>query len=183
MQQQPDKVPSRAIIVMGVAGSGKSTIGRMLAEHLNYRHIEGDDFHSAQAKNMMASGIPLANDLREQWVQALCQELQQCKEQNISCVLSYSGLISRHRQMIRAAGAAVHFFYLYGDEALLAERLQIRKNHFMPAGMLKSQLDTMQPPDAETDVTRLNITLSAEQIMQRIVAQLTDNLPNDCANI
>ncbi len=172
MQQQPDIVSSRAIIIMGVAGSGKSTVSRLLAEKLNYRYLEGDDYHSAEAKAMMAAGIPLSDSLRESWVDLLCQQLQQCKAEGVSCVLSYSGLIARHRQKIREAGARVRFFYLYGSEALLASRLAARQNHFMPPGMLSSQLATMQPTDEEPDITRLDIQYSAEDVVAQICQQL-----------
>lgn len=168
MQQQPDQVSSRAIIIMGVAGSGKSTVSKLLAEKLHYHYLEGDDYHSAEAKAMMAAGIPLSEHLRESWVDLLCQQLQQCKAKNLSCVLSYSGLIARHRQKIREAGANVHFFYLYGSEALLATRLAARQNHFMPLGMLSSQLATMQPTDNEPDITRLDIQYSADEIVEKI---------------
>lgn len=112
MQQQPDTAPSRAIIIMGVAGSGKSTVGRLLAEKLQYDYLDGDDYHSVEAKVMMTNGIPLPDNLRESWVELLCQQLRQRREIKQSCVLSYSGLIARHRQLIREAGAPV-FFFIY----------------------------------------------------------------------
>lgn len=173
MQPQPDIVSSRAIIIMGVAGSGKSTISKLLAEKLNYRYLEGDDYHSAEAKAMMAAGIPLSAQLRESWVDLLCQQLQQCKAEGVSCVLSYSGLIARQRQKIREAGANTHFFYLHGSQTLLAARLAARQNHFMPAGMLSSQLATMQPTDNEPDITLLDIQYSSEQLVLQICQKIT----------
>ncbi|MDR6984651.1 carbohydrate kinase (thermoresistant glucokinase family) [Rheinheimera pacifica] len=159
---------SKTIVIMGVAGSGKSTVGQLLAQQLGWRFIEGDDYHSPQAKQMMASGIPLADHLRESWVQALCNELSACKAAKQPCVLSYSGLIARHRQQIRSSADNAHFFYLQGDATLLAQRLAQRQNHFMPAAMLQSQLLTMQSCDNETDITILDITLPAEKLVQQI---------------
>lgn len=159
---------SKTIVIMGVAGSGKSTVGQLLAQQLGWRFIEGDDFHSQQAKQMMASGIPLADELRESWVQALCNELSACKAEKQPCVLSYSGLIARHRQQIRRSADNAHFFYLQGDAMLLAQRLAQRRNHFMPAAMLQSQLLTMQSCDNEADITILDITVPAAQLVEQI---------------
>ena len=159
-----------SIIIMGVAGSGKSTVGAMLAKTLGWHFIEGDDFHSEQAKSMMAAGIPLTEALRDSWVLALCHQLQHYKSTGQQCVLSYSGLIAKHRQAIRQAGAKTQFFYLQGSEAVLSARLAARKNHFMPASMLQSQLGTMQSCDNEADICCLDISLSATQLVEHILA-------------
>ncbi|MDP5134449.1 gluconokinase, GntK/IdnK-type [Rheinheimera baltica] len=158
----------RTVVIMGVAGSGKSTVGHLLAQQLGWRFIEGDDFHSPKAKHMMASGIPLADSLRDSWVQALCNELSVCKAAHTPCVLSYSGLIARHRQQIRSSADNIHFFYLHGNAVLLAKRLAQRQNHFMAPAMLQSQLLTMQSCDDETDVTLLDIALPVPQLVQQI---------------
>lgn len=162
----------KAIVIMGVAGSGKSTVGKLLAQQLGWRFVEGDDYHSPQAKQMMASGIPLADNLRESWVQALCKELSFCKAENRPCVLSYSGLIARHRQQIRCSADNARFFYLQGDVTLLAQRLAQRQNHFMPPTMLQSQLQTMQNCNDENDITILDITATAPQLVQQIISCL-----------
>ena len=164
----------RSIIIMGVAGSGKSTIASLLSDMLGYVYLEGDDFHSAEAKAMMAAGIPLTDALRESWIDRLCQQLSLCQQQQKSCVLSYSGLIARQRQRIRTAGSPAQFFYLYGDESLLLQRLKARQNHFMPATMLRSQLDTMQSPEHETDVHYIDIADSTAQILAQICRHLSE---------
>lgn len=133
MQQKSDTRLSRVIVIMGVAGSGKSTVGRLLAEKLKYRYLEGDDYHSSEAKSMMASGVPLPDNLRDSWVETLCQTLQQCKVDNQSCVLSYSGLVARHRQMIREAGSAVFFFTF------------TVMSHYLPAGWLRARITSCHP--------------------------------------
>ncbi|MEN3156886.1 gluconokinase, GntK/IdnK-type [Alkalimonas sp. NCh-2] len=159
----------RTIVIMGVAGSGKSTVGALLAQQLGWRFIEGDDYHSQEAKDMMASGIPLADALRERWVQRLCDELTACKVEQIPCVLSYSGLIARHRQKIRSCAERACFFYLKGDVDLLSQRLEQRENHFMPPAMLQSQLETMQSCHGEADITMLDITVPAPVLVQQIM--------------
>ena len=101
---------SRTIVIMGVAGSGKSTVGQLLAQQLGWRFIEGDDFHSTEAKAMMASGTPLRSDLRQAWVDRLASALADHAAAHQSCVLSYSGLIASQRQQLRdaALGLASH---------------------------------------------------------------------------
>lgn len=163
----------RTVIIMGVAGSGKSTIASLLSDTLGYVYLEGDDFHSPEAKAMMAAGIPLTDTLRESWIDRLCQQLSLCQLQQKSCVLSYSGLIAHQRQRIRTAGSPAQFFYLHGEESLLLQRLSARQNHFMPATMLRSQLDTMQSPQHETDVHYIDIADTTEQILAQICRQLS----------
>ncbi|MEH8019282.1 gluconokinase, GntK/IdnK-type [Rheinheimera muenzenbergensis] len=158
----------RTIVIMGVAGSGKSTVGSLLAQQLGWRFVEGDEFHSPQAKQMMASGIPLAEQLRDSWVRALCAELDACKAARQPCVLSYSGLIAQQRQQIRSSADNGHFFYLQGDAAVLAKRLAQRQNHFMPAAMLQSQLRTMQSCINESDITLLDIRRPVSRLVQQI---------------
>ena len=135
-----DAAKFQTLILMGVAGSGKSTLAQHCAGALGWTYLEGDDFHSDAGKQMMAAGQPLSPALRQQWVELLCQRLQQQKNQGLQTVLSYSGLIQQQRAQIRAAAAAPLFVYLHGPAAILAERLSHRSAHFMPASMLQSQL-------------------------------------------
>jgi gluconokinase len=160
---------SQTLIVMGVAGSGKSTVGQLLAKALNYPFLEGDDFHSAEAKALMASGTPLSSTLRQQWVDRLAATLAQQAEKGQSCLLSYSGLIASQRQQLRAACQQPQFIYLQGPAQLLAERLAKRSDHYMPASLLQSQLDSMQSSAFEPDVQPFSIEQPPEQLLQEIV--------------
>ena len=169
MQQQ---TCYQSLVLMGVAGSGKSTMARLLAEQLGWECLEGDDFHSEQGKQMMAAGQPLAADLRQQWVERLCSTLKQHQQQQQHTVLSYSGLIKTQREQIRAASWAPLFVYLKGSAELLSQRLAERKNHFMPESMLASQLATMQEPLAEADVLVLDISQSTGQLLQQVLDKL-----------
>ena len=92
----------KLVIVMGVSGCGKSTVGKQLALDLGYTFIEADDFHSVAAKQQMANGIPLTDVMREPWLKRLCQHLDQ--EVLVDSVLAYSGLRRRHRQLFRELG-------------------------------------------------------------------------------
>lgn len=175
---------TQTLILMGVAGSGKSTLARHCADALGWSYLEGDDLHSAQGKQMMASGQPLTPALRQQWVGRLCLALQQQAAQGLPTVLSYSGLIQQQRAQIRAAAAAPLFVYLYGPADVLAARLRARTAHFMPESMLHSQLATMQVPALEPDVLWLDLCLPLAQQLRRIGLALGQTtLFDDCANI
>ncbi len=178
-----DTAKIQTLILMGVAGSGKSTLAQQCASALGWAYLEGDDFHSDAGKQMMAAGQPLSPLLRQQWVELLCQRLQQHKNQGLQSVLSYSGLLQQQRAQVRAAAAATLFVYLYGPAEVLAARLSARTAHFMPVSMLQSQLDTMQAPAVEPDVLWLDLRLPVEEQLRHIGRALeqTDAF-NDCAN-
>jgi carbohydrate kinase (thermoresistant glucokinase family) len=168
VQSQP-----QTLIIMGVAGSGKSTIGQLLAAELGFLFLEGDDFHSAEAKAMMASGTPLRSDLRQEWVDRLATTLADHAAAGESCVLSYSGLIASQRQQLRQAGANTRFIYLQGSAELLAARLASRSGHYMPASLLQSQLDSMQSSKTEVDVQPFSIDQQPATLLQQILHWLT----------
>lgn len=176
-QTQASKtIQCHSLIIMGVAGSGKSTLALRLAEQLGWRYLEGDDFHSPEAKQMMASGTPITSEMRDQWVGLLCAALQECATKQQPVVLSYSGLIRKHRERIRQAASCPQFVYLQGSAELLAERLAKRQNHFMPVSMLQSQLATMEPVDQEADVLCLDISLSVNELMLQVISKVEQEL-------
>lgn len=164
VQAQP-----QTLIIMGVAGSGKSTVGKLLAAELGYLFLEGDDFHSIEAKAMMAAGTPLRSDLRQEWVNRLVTTLATHAVAGESCVLSYSGLIASQRQQLREAGSQTRFIYLQGSAELLAARLAERSGHYMPASLLQSQLDSMQNSSSEVDVQPFLIDQDPTTLMQQIL--------------
>ena len=162
----------QSLIIMGVAGSGKSTLAQQLSQHLGWQYLEGDDFHTEDAKQLMASGIPINNNMRQQWVLRLCDALKNSAEQGQAVVLSYSGLIRQHRQSVRQAAHLPQFIYLHGSEELLSQRLALRQNHFMPVSMLQSQLATMESVEQEPDVLTLDLSMTVEQLQQQVLAQI-----------
>ncbi|EGM75915.1 carbohydrate kinase, thermoresistant glucokinase family [Rheinheimera sp. A13L] len=166
----------QSLIIMGVAGSGKSTLALRLAEQLSWFYLEGDDFHSPEAKQMMASGTPISNEMRDLWVNRLCAALQNCAARQQHVVLSYSGLIRQHRERIRQAASHPQFIYLQGNAELLAKRLAQRQNHFMPVSMLQSQLATMESVDQEPDVLCLDISQSVSELMLQVVLKIEQQL-------
>jgi len=177
VQAQP-----QTLIIMGVAGSGKSTVGKLLAAELGFLFLEGDDFHSIEAKAMMAAGTPLRSDLRQGWVDRLASTLAAHAAAGQSCVLSYSGLIASQRQQLRFAGSQTRFIYLQGSAELLAARLAERSGHYMPASLLQSQLDSMQSSSAESDVQPFSIEQPIAVLVRNILHWLTKTADPQSAN-
>lgn len=154
------------IIVMGVSGSGKSTVAKQISNRLNIEYIEADDFHSTEAKAWMKSGKPLTNEMRLPWIDSICDELTSKVIKNKSVVLAYSGLIKRHRDKFRQINNRVIFLYLNGSEALIAERLAKRKNHFFSPELLSNQFETMEKQEqSEHDMKNIDISIKHEYIV------------------
>jgi gluconokinase len=134
------------IIVMGVSGSGKTTIGKLLAESLHCEFSDADSFHSPENIEKMRQGIPL-NDLdRMPWLVAMQQHIQQWLQANKNAVLACSALKASYRQFLVLDEERVKLVYLKGSFELIQKRLQERQNHFMNKKLLNSQFDTLEEP-------------------------------------
>lgn len=131
---------------MGVAGSGKTTIGKQLAERLGWPFFDADDFHPAANVAKMSRGVPLNDEDRAGWLAALADLLRRRAAEGGSAVLACSALKQRYRDRLRIETAPVRFVYLKGSLALLQERLAARRDHFMKADMLTSQFATLEEP-------------------------------------
>ncbi|MES9863588.1 MAG: gluconokinase, GntK/IdnK-type [Candidatus Thiodiazotropha sp. LLP2] len=149
------------IIVMGVSGSGKSTIGRVLAQETGWRFIEGDDYHPAGNKSKMAAAIPLNDEDRQPWLARLAKLIDRHLSMDRSAILSCSALKQSYREQLMRS-PEVRFVYLEGSYELILARLKQRAKHFMRLELLQSQFDDLEPPE-ET------LTLSADQSPTRIV--------------
>lgn len=161
-------------IILGVSGSGKSTVAKQLAESLDYSFIDADDFHSDSAKEKMAAGEALTDELRSQWMQHLQRFLMIKARQKTSVVLAHSGLKKVHRDMLRVLGFKPHFFFLEGSESLIAERMQKRSEHFFPVDLLHSQFQTLEHPKlSQQKGEELDVNIiSIEQSINAIVTQV-----------
>ena len=134
---------------MGVSGCGKTTIAKHIAEHLSFKYLESDDFHSPKNKQHMQSGLPLTDEMRWPWIQNICEAVQ-ADNQNI--VLANSGLKSAHRAHFRKLNRQVDFIHLNVRQDIIQSRLELRQGHFMPASLLDSQFRDMQAPIASERV-------------------------------
>ena len=133
------------IIVMGVSGCGKSTIGKFLSEKLSLPFIEADDFHSKESVLKMSSGIPLTDEDRWPWLQSLSYELK--LRQNEGAILACSALKEEYRKILQQdLHEKIIWIYLEGSEEIIKQRIKNRKGHFMPEALLRSQIATLEFP-------------------------------------
>jgi gluconokinase len=153
------------VIVMGVSGSGKTTIGQALAAELGWRYLDADDHHPAANVAKMAAGKPLDDADRLPWLDKLNSVLQ--KEN--AAILGCSALKEAYRQRLTAGLREVRIVYLHGSFELLSTRAAERKHRFMPASLLKSQFETLEPPRGAIEI---DVAQPVAACVQRIVAAL-----------
>ena len=158
--------PPLQVVVMGVCGCGKSALGEPLARALELRFVEGDGLHPQANIERMAQGIALTDADRAGWLDALAATLATDR----GTVLSCSALKRSYRDRLRAAAPGLRFIHLHGARAVLEQRLRERSGHYMPASLLQSQLDTLEPPGADEDA----ITLDLAQPLGSLLAQAID---------
>jgi gluconokinase len=160
------------VVLMGVSGSGKTTIGTLLAERLGSVFADADDYHPLANKQKMAAGQPLNDQDREPWLEELNRLMKGWFESGKSGVLACSALKESYRATLQAGmpSGAVSFVVLDGSKELLAARLSARKHEFMSAKLLESQLATLEMPK---DALRIVNNRPPEEIVDQIVAQLS----------
>jgi gluconokinase len=155
------------LVVMGVSGSGKSTIGRALAARLGLTFLDADDLHPPGNIAKMRRGEPLNDSDRAPWLDQVGARLHP------GTIIACSALRRSHRDRLRqAAGAPLVFLYLCGSEALLADRLRGREGHFMPASLLPSQLATLEEPDGEEGAVVVDITRAVPDLVEELLARI-----------
>ena len=163
--QDAAPIASQAIVVMGVAGSGKSTLSRLLAEALECRFIEGDDLHSEANVDKMRSGQPLVDEDRWPWLDRLGEALGEATREDGVAVAACSALKLAYRERLaRAADVPVSFIMPEADRAELARRMESRKGHYMPPSLLASQLATLERPGPEERALILDARASPEEL-------------------
>ncbi|MFC7520086.1 gluconokinase [Xanthomonas populi] len=169
----PASASHLAIVVMGVSGSGKTTIAQALAAHYGYRFLDADDYHSVAARAQMAAGQPLTDAIRVPWVELLAATLRDCVHAGESVALAFSGLRGTHRQLLRRSGIPMRFVFLHAAPHVIAARLSARAGHFMPPSLLDSQLQTLELPLDEADVVSVDVDATVTEVVQDAIAQLT----------
>jgi gluconokinase len=157
---------TESIVVMGVSGCGKTTLGTRLGAHLGWRFFDADDFHSAENVARMAQGIPLTDADRAPWLDRLADLLAQ----RAPVVLACSALKRRYRDRLRAAAPELVFLFLTGPEEVIASRIAARSGHYMPAGLLRSQLDALEVPDPDEHVLTLDCRDPFETVLKTVDA-------------
>ncbi len=163
-----------ALVVMGVSGSGKSTIAKALAETIGWRFEDGDSFHPTANVEKMKAGHPLNDDDRRPWLQAIADEIDRVGAAGEKVVIACSALKRAYRDILVHGRDDVVIVYLDGSRELIAARLKQRKGHFMPAGLLDSQFDTLEPPRADEHPLVVSIDASVTEIVDDIAAKLAE---------
>jgi gluconokinase len=158
-------------VVMGITGSGKSTVGASLAHRLGVDFVEGDDYHPPENVRRMASGIPLTDDDRAGWLRALATRIREARDAGTGLVMTCSALKRSYRDALRAAAPELQFVFLKGSRVMIAERLAERRGHFMPASLLHSQLATLEEPAFDEHAWTYDIRESAQKIVDDLVTR------------
>ena len=156
-------------VVMGVSGCGKSSVGAMLAQSLGVHFIEGDDYHSPANVTKMAAGVPLRDEDRVLWLEALQAEIRQSVEAGVGIVLSCSSLKKRYRDVLRAGAADLRFAHLEGSRELIAQRMAARTGHYMPLSLLDDQLAVLEPLQAGEAGLTLDIRNEPRELVAAIL--------------
>ena len=162
-------VDTRFLIVMGVSGSGKTTIGQAVASKLGWDFYDADDFHPQENIAKMAMGIPLTDADRAPWLASLHDLIESCLTRDRPGILACSGLKESYRQFLLEGNERVEIIYLRGSYELIRSRMSARKNHYMKPEMLQSQFDALEEP---TDALTVDISLSVDEITQKILQHM-----------
>lgn len=166
------------IIVMGVCGVGKTSVGRTLAARLESRYIEADDFHSDENRRAMEQGIPLSDEMRFPWLKGLARAAEQARQDD-TVILACSALKQSYRNLLRDHIGKVMLVFLTGDRDLLAKRIINRTDHFMPVSLLDSQIATLDLPSPDEGAITVDVASSKADVdnivEQAVRAQLTSH--------
>ncbi len=158
------------VLVMGVSGSGKTTIGEALARELGWKYLDADDYHPRENVAKMAAGIPLEDSDRWPWLEKINEELLKIQKQGESAVVGCSALKQAYRERLARGLRDFEIVYLRGDFPLIQSRMAARKHRFMPATLLQSQFDTLEPPAHAIEV---DVSAPVERALSKIKKQLS----------
>ena len=169
-----DRIRTRHVVVMGVSGSGKSTVAQGIGEAMNLPFAEADRFHPQGNIDKMSQGIPLTDDDRYPWLRDLAAWMATQAQQGQSTVMACSALRRQYRDILRHGPPEVHFVHLAGDLEVIAQRMAARQDHFMPVSLLQSQFDTLEPLEADAAGVALELRHTPEELIDEAVAWLRE---------
>lgn len=163
---------SPIVIVMGVSGSGKSTVGEMLAKQLNWQFQEGDALHPPANVAKMSNGIPLDDDDRLPWLHTIGKTIDEWRACDQSGVVTCSALKKTYRTILAGERSNILFVYLKGDASTIGPRLAGRHGHYMPPALLSSQFETLEEPAADEQCLTLSVASPPDVLVQGIIQNL-----------
>lgn len=155
------------VIIMGVSGSGKTTVGKRLAEALEWQFVDADDLHSPENVEKMSRGIPLDEGDRLPWLMTMRQQISAWLQQDKNVVLACSALKQSYREILDCSLEPVKLVYLKGSQSVIQARMQSRTDHFMSADLLNSQFDALEEPSPD-EAIHLDVSLSVSELVERI---------------
>src|SRR4051812_40916429 len=161
-----------ALVIMGVSGSGKSTVGQALGRRLGWRFEDGDSFHPPANVAKMSAGHPLTDEDRWPWLQAIADEIARCRTTGEHIIIACSALKKAYRDILVGGRDDVRMVYLRGSQELISDRMDRREGHFMPPGLLASQFATLEPPDAAEHPITVSVDAPVAAIVDDILQQL-----------
>ena len=159
------------VILFGVSGAGKTTIGQLLADELGWKFYEGDDYHSQENIDKMNAGVPLTDEDRRPWLESLRELIERCLAAKENAILTCSALKKSYRSYLRV-NEEVKFVYLCGSYELIASQLRQRHGHFMNPELLQSQFATLEEPDAAEGVITIKLGRSPRELVDEIKRKL-----------
>ena len=159
------------IIIFGVSGAGKTTVGDLLARELGWHFFEADDFHSPANIKKMRRSVPLTDDDRWPWLETLRELIKQRVASHENAVLACSALKRAYRKHLRVS-VEVQLVFLRGDYALVAEQLRHRRGHFMDPGLLRSQFADLEEPQPEEEVVTIELGRTPHELVKEIKTKL-----------
>lgn len=171
VDEPPHPLHPLHLVVMGVSGSGKSTVARALQERLGWELAEGDDFHPPENLARMRAGIPLADDDRWGWLDSLADWAAQREARGEPTIMACSALRRAYRDVLRRGGERTSFVHCTGDRDLLLERMESRE-HFMPPSLLESQLAVLEPLQPDEQGMDVDVALPVDRVAALVLARL-----------
>jgi gluconokinase len=165
-------ISTAVLIVMGVSGSGKSTVGGLLASRLHWEFEDADWFHPASNVEKMHKGVPLTDDDRFPWLNAVAAWIDATRQSGGHGVIACSALKRRYRDILIGDRSDVRLVYLQGDEGLIARRIATRHEHFMPSSLLHSQFEALEEPGPDESPVVVSIEPTPREIVSNVMAVL-----------
>jgi gluconokinase len=173
--QKPNiKLEPLLIVVMGVSGTGKSTLANAFSQRYQFTYVDADTFHSEQAIQQMTQGVPLTNTQRGPWIDRIYKQLRIYQQQHKNCILAYSGLKKAHRKVIFSSYSNRLGVLLNADTRLITERFNQRPDHFMSSKLLDNQFAEMEPFDNNEPILNLDINYSVDELVKQLQTCISD---------